>query len=181
MDGIPIPQPAAAGQGPTLADMAAAAVAGGEEGRLGTAIYLLASLFNHSCTPNVDVTFPFNNSRLCMPSPHMHIVLYADPQSRRTPTLHSAMQQLTCRLSLVSCDAHNWKLVWIMVHGRLLDDMLVVSLAICTWMPTAVGVTSCLKCLCSCCNSDAYMSISWLYGLCSYSYACRYCSVCSST
>lgn len=44
--------------------MAAAAVAGSEEGRLGTAIYLLASLFNHSCIPNVDVTYPFNNSEL---------------------------------------------------------------------------------------------------------------------
>lgn len=43
--------------------MAAAAVTGSEEGRLGTAVYLLASLFNHSCIPNVDVTFPHNNSK----------------------------------------------------------------------------------------------------------------------
>lgn len=64
VDGIPNPQFSKPGHGLSLADMAAAAVAGSQEGRLGTGIYLLASLFNHSCIPNVDVTFPFNNSEL---------------------------------------------------------------------------------------------------------------------
>ena len=47
----------------SLAEMAAAAVGDQQQGSLGTAVYLLASLFNHSCTPNVDVTFPMNNSK----------------------------------------------------------------------------------------------------------------------
>ena len=51
--------------GMSLADMASAAVAGQQESSLGTAVYLLASLFNHSCSPNVDVTFPDNNSKHC--------------------------------------------------------------------------------------------------------------------
>lgn len=29
----------------------------------GSAVYLLGSMFNHSCEPNVDVTFPSNNSK----------------------------------------------------------------------------------------------------------------------
>ena len=45
-----------------LADMASAAVSGQQESSLGTAVYLLASLFNHSCSPNLEVTFPMNNS-----------------------------------------------------------------------------------------------------------------------
>ena len=49
--------------GMTLADMASAAVAGPQASSLGTAVYLMASLFNHSCTPNVEVTFPKNNSQ----------------------------------------------------------------------------------------------------------------------
>ena len=53
------------GPGKGLADLAAAAVTGAEGGRLGSAIYLLASLFNHSCCPNIDVTFPNNNSESC--------------------------------------------------------------------------------------------------------------------
>lgn len=48
--------------GMSLADMASAAVTGQQHSSLGTAVYLLASLFNHSCTPNLDVTFPANNS-----------------------------------------------------------------------------------------------------------------------
>ena len=51
--------------GMSLADMASVAVAGHQESSLGTAVYLLASLFNHSCSPNVDVTFPVNNSKHC--------------------------------------------------------------------------------------------------------------------
>ncbi len=52
-------------RGPTrersLAALAAAAVAGvsGAAGRpVGSALYLLGSLFNHSCAPNLDVLFP---------------------------------------------------------------------------------------------------------------------------
>ena len=45
-----------------LAAMAAAAVGEQQGGSLGAAVYLLASLFNHSCSPNVEVTFPMNNS-----------------------------------------------------------------------------------------------------------------------
>ena len=48
--------------GISLADMASAAVSGQQESSLGTAVYLLASLFNHSCSPNLDVNFPVNNS-----------------------------------------------------------------------------------------------------------------------
>ena len=62
--------------GMSLADMASAAVSEQQESSLGTAIYLLASLFNHSCSPNVDVTFPANNSKHCgltplVPDPHL--------------------------------------------------------------------------------------------------------------
>lgn len=46
----------------SLAEMAAASVGAQQDGSLGTAVYLLASLFNHSCGPNVDVTYPMNNS-----------------------------------------------------------------------------------------------------------------------
>ena len=44
--------------GATLANMAAAAVLNSDSARLGTAVYLLASMFNHSCLPNVNVVFP---------------------------------------------------------------------------------------------------------------------------
>ena len=44
--------------------MAAASVGEHQDGNLGTAVYLLASMFNHSCSPNVDVTYPLNNSKL---------------------------------------------------------------------------------------------------------------------
>ena len=54
--------------GMSLADMASAAVTGQQQSSLGTAVYLLASLFNHSCSPNVDVTFPANNSEHSIPS-----------------------------------------------------------------------------------------------------------------
>lgn len=54
--------------GMSLADMTSAAVTGQQQSSLGTAVYLLASLFNHSCTPNLDVTFPSNNSERCSPS-----------------------------------------------------------------------------------------------------------------
>lgn len=53
--------------GMSLADMASAAVTGQQHSSLGTAVYLLASLFNHSCTPNLDVTFPANNSEHSTP------------------------------------------------------------------------------------------------------------------
>lgn len=46
----------------SLAEMAAVSVGAQQGGSLGTAVYLLASLFNHSCGPNVDVTYPMNNS-----------------------------------------------------------------------------------------------------------------------
>jgi len=32
----------------------------------GTGVYALASMFNHSCDPNLDVLFPHNNSTLCL-------------------------------------------------------------------------------------------------------------------
>ena len=48
----------------SLAEMAAASVGEHQDGNLGTAVYLLASMFNHSCSPNVDVTYPLNNSKL---------------------------------------------------------------------------------------------------------------------
>ena len=51
--------------GMSLAAMASAAVTEQQESSLGTAVYLLASLFNHSCSPNVDVTFPTNNCEQC--------------------------------------------------------------------------------------------------------------------
>ncbi|DBA70576.1 TPA: hypothetical protein ACH3X2_011966 [Trebouxia sp. C0005] len=47
----------------SLAEMAAASVGAQQgSGSLGTAVYLLASLFNHSCSPNVDIVYPMNNS-----------------------------------------------------------------------------------------------------------------------
>lgn len=47
---------------------AAAAVGGGASpaSPQGSAVYLLASMFNHSCEPNVDVTFPKNNGVLAL-------------------------------------------------------------------------------------------------------------------
>lgn len=42
-----------------MRDITAALVSGGgDAGQSGSALYLLASMFNHSCDPNVDVTFP---------------------------------------------------------------------------------------------------------------------------
>jgi len=32
----------------------------------GTGVYALASMFNHSCDPNLDVLFPHNTSTLCL-------------------------------------------------------------------------------------------------------------------
>jgi hypothetical protein len=51
----------------SLAEMAAASVGAQQGSSLGTAVYLLASLFNHSCGPNVDVTYSLNNSKLLLP------------------------------------------------------------------------------------------------------------------
>ena len=51
--------------GRSLADMAASIIGGGSEGHSGSALYHLASLFNHSCMPNLDVQFLENNSRWC--------------------------------------------------------------------------------------------------------------------
>jgi SET and MYND domain-containing protein len=42
---------------------AAAAVSGGAPHQ-GSAVYLLGSMFNHSCEPNVDITFPYNNAEI---------------------------------------------------------------------------------------------------------------------
>jgi len=42
---------------------AAASVSGGGAHQ-GSAVYLLGSMFNHSCEPNVDVTFPNNNAEI---------------------------------------------------------------------------------------------------------------------
>lgn len=51
----------------SLAEMAAASVGAQQgSGSLGTAVYLLASLFNHSCSPNVDIVYPMNNSKLLL-------------------------------------------------------------------------------------------------------------------
>ena len=54
---------------------AATAVIGGQNFS-GSALYLAASLFNHSCIPNVDLTFPGNDglvfcfiSKLCQAQP----------------------------------------------------------------------------------------------------------------
>ncbi|KAF6266815.1 hypothetical protein COO60DRAFT_1473580 [Scenedesmus sp. NREL 46B-D3] len=41
---------------------AAAAMLGGDAASAGSALYLLGSLFNHSCEPNVHVTFPSNST-----------------------------------------------------------------------------------------------------------------------
>ena len=49
--------------GQSLADMAASIIGGGSEGHSGSALYHLASLFNHSCMPNLDVQFLENKSR----------------------------------------------------------------------------------------------------------------------
>jgi hypothetical protein len=35
-----------------------------ERGGTGSAVYLVASLVNHSCVPNLDVVFPRNDSTL---------------------------------------------------------------------------------------------------------------------
>ncbi|KAG7670868.1 hypothetical protein Ndes2526A_g01356 [Nannochloris sp. 'desiccata'] len=43
---------------------AAAAVVSGGGAPQGSAVYLLGSMFNHSCEPNVDVTFPNNNAEI---------------------------------------------------------------------------------------------------------------------
>ena len=56
VDALLPPTPSASGA--TLAGMAAAAVLNSDSARLGTAAYLLASMFNHSCLPNVNVVFP---------------------------------------------------------------------------------------------------------------------------
>lgn len=50
--------------GQSLASMAAAVINGGAEGHSGSAQYLLGSMFNHSCTPNVSVLFPDSDSRV---------------------------------------------------------------------------------------------------------------------
>jgi hypothetical protein len=49
-----------------LLKAAAAAVSGGgtSTSPQGSAVYLLGSMFNHSCEPNVDVTFPNNNAEI---------------------------------------------------------------------------------------------------------------------
>lgn len=41
---------------------AAVAASSSDAGQSGSALYLLASMFNHSCDPNVDVTFPENSA-----------------------------------------------------------------------------------------------------------------------
>ncbi len=53
-------------EGRSLADMAAAIVGGSSDGHSGSAAYLLCSLFNHSCMPNVDVAFPDNSCRCAL-------------------------------------------------------------------------------------------------------------------
>jgi hypothetical protein len=85
-------------RGPTrersLAALAAAAVAGasGAAGRpVGSALYLLGSLFNHSCAPNLDVLFPAGDG--------------ARPRKRRGVTgvvacLRIVRSMRTCMLSL---------------------------------------------------------------------------------
>ena len=69
-----------------LADLAAA-VAAGKDGDLGTTVYLLASMFNHSCSPNVEPTFPTNNSES---SPPLFYCIPADlsPQYQATVLQH---------------------------------------------------------------------------------------------
>ncbi len=50
-----------------LASAAAAAIAaGGHEAASGTAIYITASLLNHSCDPNLNVGFPYNDGTVVL-------------------------------------------------------------------------------------------------------------------
>jgi hypothetical protein len=57
-----------AGDPAALLKAAAAAVSGGgtPTSPQGSAAYLMSSMFNHSCEPNVDVTFPENNDQLTL-------------------------------------------------------------------------------------------------------------------
>ena len=50
-------------EGRSLAEVAAALVGGSSDGHSGSALYLLSSILNHSCTPSVDVQFADNSSR----------------------------------------------------------------------------------------------------------------------
>ncbi|KAK9840825.1 hypothetical protein WJX81_007492 [Elliptochloris bilobata] len=84
----------------SLAALAAAAVAGasGAGSRAtGSALYLLGSLFNHSCVPNLDVLFPVGNGTLrlraarAIPAGEQLCIAYLDvnlPMERRQDKLH---------------------------------------------------------------------------------------------
>jgi hypothetical protein len=50
-------------EGRSLAEVAAALVGGSSDGHSGSAVFLVNSLFNHSCMPSVDVHFADNSSR----------------------------------------------------------------------------------------------------------------------
>lgn len=52
--------------GQSFAEMAEAVLNGSSECFSGSACYLLSSLFNHSCVPNVEMCWPANNSKLEM-------------------------------------------------------------------------------------------------------------------
>lgn len=52
--------------GQSFADMAEAVLNGSSESYSGSACYLLSSLFNHSCEPNIEMTWPANNSKIAM-------------------------------------------------------------------------------------------------------------------
>ena len=70
---------------------AAAAAAGGTSSTSprGSAVYLMGSMFNHSCDPNVDVTFPDNNALVSfvaatdIPKNHEITISYIDASAGR--------------------------------------------------------------------------------------------------
>lgn len=62
--------PEGGGSSESLIAAALAAIAGEQHQRTGSAVYLLASMLNHSCSPNADVSFPFCNGEALLPALH---------------------------------------------------------------------------------------------------------------
>jgi hypothetical protein len=63
-------------EGRSLAEVAAALVGGSSDGHSGSAIYLLSSLLNHSCSPSVDVQFADNSSRRAITQLPVHMARF---------------------------------------------------------------------------------------------------------